>query len=367
MNPMSEETKDHVRYRKFYKALQENDWESVDDYITQNPDALTAIIKVHWQETIFHIITRKLGTPLWLIKRLVSKIPPERLEQLTDRYGGTALFCAASFRNTQAAKAFVGSNKNLPNVPNFKGYLPIHRAAACGHKEMIQYLLEVTTAPLNDEKGVPLFKSLISSGLYGSAYDLLKKYPGLISKTKDRGSILEVLANKPLAFQSGSRFGYWRRLIYNRIPLPEKHIRYPENGHGDEENQIKGSKKCKKFTCFGSICRQIFTAFGASGNRLHIMLWNALADLVPGVKNIRDTKLMHMQTLEIVRMMCHDGVIWSKEEACQSLCDPILTAASLGICEIVREILKAYFYSYAFKNASGHASSCNFTSPRKCF
>lgn len=64
---------------------------------------------------------------------------------------------------------------------------------------------------------------------------------------------------------------------------------------------------------------------------------------------------MHMQTLEIVRMMCHDGVIWSKEEACQSLCDPILTAASLGICEIVREILKAYFYSYAFKNASGHA------------
>lgn len=58
--------------------------------------------------------------------------------------------------------------------------------------------------------------TLVSTSPTGSAYDLLKKYPGLISKTKDRGSILEVLANKPLAFQSGSRFGYWRRLIYNR-------------------------------------------------------------------------------------------------------------------------------------------------------
>lgn len=64
---------------------------------------------------------------------------------------------------------------------------------------------------------------------------------------------------------------------------------------------------------------------------------------------------MHMQTLQIVRMMCHEGVIWSSEEASQSLCNPILTAARLGICEIVREILKAYFYSYTFANECGHA------------
>ncbi|XP_031251731.1 ankyrin repeat-containing protein C6C3.08-like [Pistacia vera] len=243
MNPINEEIKDHVRYRKLYKALQENDWKSVDDFIRLNSDALTANIRVHWQETIFHIITRKLGTPFWLIKKLVSKVPPKQLEQLTDRYGGTALFCAASFGNKKAAEAFVDRNKDLPNFPNIYGLLPIHRAAACGHKEMIQYLLKVTTAPLNDDKGVTLLKSLISSGLYGSAFDLLKKYPDLISKTEDRGSILEALANKPLAFESGSGFGFWRRLIYHWIPLQEEHIHYPENVHGDEENQIESSKK----------------------------------------------------------------------------------------------------------------------------
>ncbi|XP_031262162.1 ankyrin repeat-containing protein At5g02620-like [Pistacia vera] len=53
--------------------------------------------------------------------------------------------------------------------------------------------------------------------------------------------------------------------------------------------------------------------------------------------------------------MCHEGVIWSSEEASQSLCNPILTAARLGICEIVREILKACFYSYTFGNENRHA------------
>lgn len=106
--------------------------------------------------------------------------------------------------------------------------------------------------------------------------------------------------------------------VFPGIPLQEEHIHYPENVHGDEENQIEDSKKCKQFTYFGSICRQIFTIVGllitfhlssytylviislltilltydsnqkllyivyvtgALGQRLHIMLWMALTHL----------------------------------------------------------------------------------------
>lgn len=55
-----------------------------------------------------------------------------------------------------------------------------------------------------------------------------------------------------------------------------------------------------------------------------------------------------MQTLEIARIMCHEGVIWSNKNAVNTLCKPILTAARFGIYELVQEILKAYFYSFTF-------------------
>ncbi|XP_031262071.1 ankyrin repeat-containing protein ITN1-like [Pistacia vera] len=43
---------------------------------------------------------------------------------------------------------------------------------------------------------------------------------------------------------------------------------------------------------------------------------------------------MHIQTLEIVRMMCHEGVIWSNAEASKPLATSILTATRFGICEM---------------------------------
>ncbi|KAJ0007957.1 hypothetical protein Pint_29094 [Pistacia integerrima] len=131
----------------------------------------------------------------------------------------------------------------------------------------------------------------LSTTFTGAAFDLLKKYPDLVSKTEDRGRVLEALANKPLAFASGSQLGYLQQLIYH----------------------------------------------------------------FPGIKLIRDIKLMHKQTDEIVRLMCHEGVIWSTDAALKSLRVPILTAARLGIYEIVREILDAYYYSYCFWDENGHA------------
>lgn len=63
---------------------------------------------------------------------------------------------------------------------------------------------------------------------------------------------------------------------------------------------------------------------------------------------------MHLQTLEIVQIMCHDGICWSDKQFRESLCTPYLKAAELGIHELVHEILKAYFYSYIFVDKNDH-------------
>ncbi|XP_031276071.1 uncharacterized protein LOC116134518 [Pistacia vera] len=78
-------------------------------------------------------------------------------------------------------------------------------------------------------------------------------------------------------------------------------------------------------------------------------IWHVLMLLVPDIKNIRDIKLTHMQTLDIVRILCHgNDVTWNSTEALKTFWPAFPEAAKLGICEIVNEILNAYFYAYNF-------------------
>ncbi|KAK3220344.1 hypothetical protein Dsin_014314 [Dipteronia sinensis] len=84
------------------------------------------------------------------------------------------------------------------------------------------------------------------------------------------------------------------------------------------------------------------------------MFWNALMQLAPSIKRIHDEKQMHTQTLEIIRMMIGDSSNWNYVKAIKFLKESAFIAASLGIHEVVNEILKAYIGSVSFTNESGH-------------
>ncbi|XP_031262159.1 uncharacterized protein LOC116120346 [Pistacia vera] len=336
----SEGNEDHIKYRSLYKAVQENDWKGVDDFISKDPAVLTAKIKVYTEETVIHVITRNLDTPFWLLEKLASMAGPELLERSNNEHGLTPIFEAARYGNTKAAKAFVHKNKELPNIRNSNGLLPIHEATVRGHKETIQYLLSVTRVPLDDTNGVTLLKNLINSSIYGIALDLLKRYPNLAClQSQDRRSILLILANKPLAFESGIRLGFWKRLIYEWIPVQEEHIPGPESVDRDIETPFERPKtKLTESTHMGFFQQMMSTARSFA---------------VPITKSIHDTKLTNMQAHEIVRIMCHDRVIWSNEEALKSLTAPVITAAALGTYELVNEIMKAYFFSFTLSISGG--------------
>ncbi|XP_022722154.1 uncharacterized protein LOC111279439 [Durio zibethinus] len=68
---------------------------------------------------------------------------------------------------------------------------------------------------------------------------------------------------------------------------------------------------------------------------------------VPRVESIYKTKLMNEQARQLVKSMC-TGVVWTFDNASDTLKPPILKAASLGIREIVEEILQVYSSSSMF-------------------
>ena len=73
----------------------------------------------------------------------------------------------------------------------------------------------------------------------------------------------------------------------------------------------------------------------------------------PSLKSIRNTKLTHKQTLEILRIICEGAVAiaTAAEETENVLKKPMFTAAKFGIYEIVMEIIISYFpWSLSFSN-----------------
>ncbi|ESR40922.1 hypothetical protein CICLE_v10027095mg, partial [Citrus x clementina] len=125
------------------------------------------------------------------------------------------------------------------------------------------------------------------------ALNLLKEYPEIArGEIADTGKILELLSKRPKAFASGSRLGFWKGLLYRS----------------------------------------------------------------PSIKSIRNTKLAHKQTLEILRIICVGAVdiATAAKETENVLKKPMFTAAKFGIYEIVMEIIISYFpWSLSFSNEDG--------------
>ncbi|GAY65182.1 hypothetical protein CUMW_239240 [Citrus unshiu] len=209
-----------------YRMIEKNDWRGVDDFVTNDPDALTAKTIAPGSTTIFHAIVE-----LWvdvesddatcLLDKLASKVDPQTLEQ-RDELGFTALFVCAVKGNLRALKVLVKYNPDLTNKRGIFQSLPVIQAAYKGHKDTLQYLREVTYGVdiYSGNDGASMLSRLIDATLYDVALDLLKRRPTIgRDNTDSRRIVLNTLAEKPYAFASGSRLGHLQRLIYNCTPV----------------------------------------------------------------------------------------------------------------------------------------------------
>ncbi|KAH9684932.1 ANK REP REGION domain-containing protein [Citrus sinensis] len=333
----------YARYWPLHRMIEKNDWLGVEDFVTNDPDALTAKTIAPGSKTIFHAIVE-----LWvdvesddatcLLDKLASKVDPQTLAR-QDEHGCTALYQCALKGNLRALKVLVKYNPDLTNIRGIQGSLPVHLAAYKGHKDTFQYLLEVTHGVdiYSGNDGADMLECLIDANLYDVALDLLKHYPTIgRDSINSRRVVLNSLARKPYAFESGSRLG---RIPVEKKLVPSIQTKDNQNVDGDMENLIVTSKiHSKTSTRFGS-AKKITTTFGATWHKSYWMLWNALMRLAPSIKAIHEQKLAHMQTVEIVRIICKE-VIWTRHR--RELKGALFTAARLGIHEFVNEFIMAH-------------------------
>ncbi|ESR44788.1 hypothetical protein CICLE_v10003972mg [Citrus x clementina] len=174
------------RYWPLYRMIEKNDWQGVEDFVTNHPDALTAKIVEPGSMTIFHMIVELLidaesDEAICLLDKLASKVDPETLAR-QDNHGHTAATLSAAKGNLRALKLLVTHGVDI----------------------------------YSGKDGANVLSFLIAANLYDVASDLLKRHPTIGRDSIDsRRIILNTLAQKPYAFASGSRLGRLQRLIYN--------------------------------------------------------------------------------------------------------------------------------------------------------
>ncbi|KAH7862686.1 hypothetical protein Vadar_008092 [Vaccinium darrowii] len=324
------EEKDLSWYLPLYKAIIKKDWETAEGFFKSDRNTLTAKITIQLN-TPLHVAAT--GSSFHFMRNLVELMTPEELAE--PNVGGyTAFHRIAGNGDVEIAKLLFKKNPDLPNMWNHAGQLPLHHAAMLGHKHMVQYLLKITKEdiepkPFEGNSGSELMSSLITSGLYDVALLVLRLHPDLGASNP---SPLNEIAQKPSAFPSGARLNFWQRFIYMNVPLKLEISSNVCDG-GDVESPTEGlegsAKVCRWFPWF-------------QGNYFISGLWKVVDLLAPQIKHIRETKLMHHQTLELVRIFCTEIVKLNYNEALSILVSPFLTAARFGIHEVVEEILVAF-------------------------
>ncbi|OMO88699.1 hypothetical protein CCACVL1_08257 [Corchorus capsularis] len=223
---------DLARYEDLWKVIVHEDWKEVKKQVKRlqesYPDALSSPI-TEFYETILHILVNSDSEKAHcLVSEIIEKIDAEALGK-TDYQHDTALSIAAYVGNTKAAKMMARKKPELLTKLNYSDDSPFHAAARFGQGKTFRSLLLVAqTSELMDDKsffsgdnGSTIVQYLISANLYGIALDMLKRYPKLgRDNLKQRKRILKQLAEKPLGFATGYKFGPWERIIY-RVPRVE--------------------------------------------------------------------------------------------------------------------------------------------------
>ncbi|KAL5572869.1 hypothetical protein UlMin_022466 [Ulmus minor] len=306
--------------------------------------------------TILHFVASS-PEALFLLKKMLQKLPPESLSELKTMDGDTPLTSAVMSGNLEAAKLLVSKNPDLPNIWDNDNRLPLHYAANKGHKEMTLFLLSKTSdnnpspdgrhpSLFDQDCGLQLLADLIQANLFGITLDLVKTRPKLACASISRQAILfQPLFIKYRELVALSHLGPLERIIYDCIcvavteddDIPLLHnsggdddIPLLHNSGGDDENLIKATKY---HFDFGMLYKRISSTFGKVPQKI----WDVLKYLDPRFKQIHDMKLTHMQMIELVKLMLAK-VPWGSK-ASSLVKQSFLAAMKSGFYELVYEMI----------------------------
>ncbi|KAM2852722.1 hypothetical protein FF1_023395 [Malus domestica] len=260
-----------------------------------------------------------------IVEELVQLMTEEQLET-TNNSGQTALTIAAA-KNIKIVECLVAKNNKLLRIADGDQMTPILSAAKNDRWDIVRYLYPLTRLEdLKPENG-PCGSQLVCYCLQAKQFDivseLLDRCPGLgYAKGFESYPIYE-FALLPSAFPSGTSLKFWQRWIYKYIHVEHAHsvsdarinVQNQENEQGDQRNS----------TFFGLL------------QGLPSRLSESL-----GINRIRDLKLHHVRSLEILKGTCEEIKHLNNEEMKRyKLYETVFNAVQNGIVEIVISLCNA--------------------------
>ncbi|KAJ6413764.1 hypothetical protein OIU84_006550 [Salix udensis] len=328
---------EYIQYLPLYKAVDNGDVEATMKFMEEHPDGLTASISADG-DTALHVAV--LAGHTEIVEKLVGPVRAGN--------NATALNYAAIGGITRIVEELVAKNRGLLAVPNQNGQIPVVVASLYGHKDMVRYLYSVSpkeelSPATNNKNGVMLLTTCIMDELYGIrraqskknrsvdhiALDLLQHYPQLaLDQDSDKDTALDMLANKPSAFPSGTQLAWWQQWIYNgiRVPLPLA----SSNNHGDIERPNKGPTDRRNIVKRAS-------------DRLLVMAWKGLKIFVPAVKKMYNLKLIHGQAQAVLCCICEQISTLHRSEFKEiGVYKAVFNAVKHGVVEFIVEMIRHY-------------------------
>ncbi|XP_048131768.1 ankyrin repeat-containing protein NPR4-like [Rhodamnia argentea] len=295
-------------------------WESAEKFLRSHPGAINVRITKE-MDTVLHIAAGAKHTNF--VEEVVKMMSPACLA-LRNKRNNTALCHAAASGVAKIAETMVNKNRDLPGMRGHKGMTPLYFAALFGHRDMVSYLFRVTDDEhLTEEDYVTVLLATINNDLFDLALTILWRKPELATLRDHNGmTALHILAQKPSAFASTSSLESWQRILYPLIRVEEKYkVGFPS---GLVMSDISHTNQVSLY--------------------LLEKLWCVVELIVPGIKAVHEKKTMHMQALQLVKLLCEQ--VSSLEDS--TIADllthpsqPLLVAAGFGIVELVTELVRS--------------------------
>ncbi|KAG2694538.1 hypothetical protein I3760_08G150000 [Carya illinoinensis] len=214
----------HVLFEKAMKGK----WGEVVDICTENPWSLVAAI-TRLEDTLLHLaVSSGQEETVRKLTSIISEQPNhEMLLRVKNERENTTLHIAALMGNEAMCKCIASVDHSLIGERNHEGETPFSRQCSSVNNKpsnaftICVHLTRVTV--------VPGIRILVTRFFTAPYLETILEVQLVNAVNEDGITPLHLLADKPSAFPSGSRLGFFQRIIYQCIYVDEYKMMEPDD------------------------------------------------------------------------------------------------------------------------------------------